>query len=71
MYEWEMHVEAELCSPPVALSVWKCWVWGRNSMRMGCLRKVCFGAEDGARFTWQAKHFVDLRSSWTCVLCFA
>ena len=27
------------------------------------------GAEDGVRFTWHAQHSVDVRSSWTCVLC--
>ena len=61
---------AELCSPPVAFTVRKRpqapRLWGRHSVPMGRVRKVCFGI-DGE--TGQAQHFVDVWSPWMCVFC--
>ena len=66
----DRRVGTELCLVPVAFAVLKRWKapisvdWGE----IPCVGKVSFGVE-GMRFTWQARHFVDVRSSLMCVLC--
>ncbi len=39
----------------------------RCGHKISCVRKVSFGVQE-IRFTWQAQHFVDVRSLM-CVLC--
>ena len=66
----DRRVRSELCLVPVAFVVlkrWKAPVSVGCGGEIPCVGKVSFGAE-GMRFTWQARHFVDVGSSLVCVL---